>query len=152
MLIKKELLEVYRNKIMFISAMMIWILFMVATVCTFLDYQSAHSQRKAANMLFRQQWEHQQRNPHDAAHFGTYLFKSINLLNAFDTGLDDYSGNTYRVEAHVQHEPNAANAEENDGSMRFGRLTIALILQLLIHCSYSSLQQPASLQKRKTGR
>lgn len=132
MLIKKELLEVYRNKIMFISAMMIWILFIVATGCTFLDYQSAHSQRKAANMLFRQQWEHQQRNPHDAAHFGTYLFKSINLLNVFDTGLDDYSGNTYRVEAHVQHEPNAANAEENDGSMRFGRLTIALILQLLI--------------------
>lgn len=132
MLIKKELLVVYRNKIMFISAMMIWTLFIVATGCTFLDYQSAHKQRTAANMLFRQQWEHQQRNPHDAAHFGTYLFKSINLLNVFDTGLDDYAGNTYRVEAHLQHEPNAANAEGNDGSMRFGRLTFALILQLLI--------------------
>ena len=131
-LVEKELLMVYRNKIMFLSAMIIWTLFIVATGCTFLDYQSAHKQRTAANMLFRQQWAHQQRNPHDAAHFGTYLFKSINLLNVFDTGLDDYAGNTYRVEAHVQHEPNAANAEGNDGSMRFGRLTFALILQLLI--------------------
>ncbi|MFD2287783.1 ABC transporter permease subunit [Pedobacter petrophilus] len=132
MLIKKELLVVYRNKTMLISTVMIWTLFIAATICTFLDYQSAHKQRTEANMLFRQQWEHQQRNPHDAAHFGTYLFKTINLLNVFDTGLDDYAGNTYRIEAHVQHEPAAANAIGNDGSMRFGRLTLALIMQLLI--------------------
>jgi len=132
MLIKKELLVVYRNKTMLISTVMIWMLFIAATICTWLDYQSAHKQRVEANGLFRQQWEHQQRNPHDAAHFGTYLFKSINLLNVFDTGLDDYAGNTYRIEAHVQHEPDAANALGNDGSMRFGRLTLALILQLMI--------------------
>ncbi len=132
MLIKKELLVFYRNQTMIISTAMIWLLFIAAAICTCLDYQSAHAQRVQANTLFRQQWEHQQRNPHDAAHFGTYLFKSINLLNVFDTGLDDYAGTTYRVEAHVQHEPDATSAEGNDGSMRFGRLTIALILQLLV--------------------
>nr|WP_315424725.1 ABC transporter permease subunit [uncultured Pedobacter sp.] len=132
MLIKKELLVIYRSKTMLISTVMIWTLFIAAAICTYLDYQSAHKQRIEANTIFRQQWAHQQRNPHDAAHFGTYLFKSINLLNVFDTGLDDYAGNTYRIEAHVQHEPDAANAEGNDSSMRFGRLTLALILQLLI--------------------
>ena len=132
MLVKKEILLVYRNKTILISAVMIWALFVAAMICAFLDYQSAHQQRSAANTLFRQQWEHQQRNPHDAAHFGTYLFKSINLLNVFDTGLDDYTGSTYRIEAHVQHELNSNNAESNDASIRFGRLSLALILQLLV--------------------
>jgi len=132
MLIKKELLLSYRNKTVLISGVMIWLLFIAATVCTFLNYNSGHTQRLEANALFRQQWEHQQRNPHDAAHFGTYLFKPVNLLNVFDTGINDYTGNTYRVEAHIQHEISNSEAENNDAAMRFGNLTFALILQLLI--------------------
>lgn len=132
MLVKKEFLVLYRNKTIIISAVAICVLFVVAITCTLMDYQTSHQERKAANQLFRKQWEHQQRNPHDAAHFGTYLFKPINLLNIFDTGLNDYTGNTYRIEAHIQHEPDSANAENLDASMRFGRLTPALILQLLI--------------------
>lgn len=132
MLIKKELLLAYRNKTVLISAVMIWLLFIAAMVCTFLNYQANHKQRLEANALFRQQWEHQQRNPHDAGHFGTYLFKSVNLLNVFDTGINDYTGSTYRVEAHVQHEISNSEAENNDAAMRFGNLTLALILQLLI--------------------
>jgi ABC-2 type transport system permease protein len=132
MLVKKELLLSYRNKTILISAVIIWLLFIVATVCTFLNYNTNHKQRLAANTLFRQQWEHQQRNPHDAAHFGTYLFKPVNLLNVFDTGINDYTGNTYRIEAHVQHEISNSEAENNDTSMRFGNLSFALILQLLV--------------------
>ncbi|WP_025143520.1 ABC transporter permease subunit [Pedobacter jeongneungensis] len=132
MLIKKELLLSYRNKTVLISGVMIWLLFIAATVCTFLNYNSGHTQRLEANALFRQQWEHQQRNPHDAAHFGTYLFKPVNLLNVFDTGINDYTGNTYRIEAHIQHEISNSEAENNDTAMRFGNLTFALILQLLI--------------------
>lgn len=132
MLIKKELLLSYRNKTVLISAVIIWLLFIVATVCTFLNYNTNHKQRLAANTLFRQQWERQQRNPHDAAHFGTYLFKPINLLNVFDSGINDYTGNTYRVEAHIQHEISNSEAENNDTAMRFGNLSFALILQLLV--------------------
>ncbi|MGN7989825.1 DUF3526 domain-containing protein [Pedobacter sp. 22226] len=132
MLIKKELLLCYRNKTVLISAVMIWLLFIAATVCTFLNYNTSHKQRLVANTLFRQQWEHQQRNPHDAAHFGTYLFKPVNILNVFDTGINDYTGNTYRIEAHIQHEISNSEAENNDTAMRFGNLTFALILQLLI--------------------
>lgn len=132
MLIKKELLLNYRNKTVLISAIIIWLLFIVATVCTILNYQTGHKQRQAANTLFRQQWEHQQRNPHDAGHFGTYLFKPVNLLNVFDTGINDFTGSTYRIEAHIQHEISDSEAENNDTAMRFGKLTFALILQLLI--------------------
>jgi len=132
MLIKKEFLLNYRNKTVLISAIAIWTLFIVATFCTLLNYHASHKQRLAANALFRQQWAHQQRNPHDAAHFGTYLFKPINLLNVFDSGINDYTGNTYRIEAHIQHEISNSEAEHNDTSMRFGNLSFALILQFLV--------------------
>lgn len=132
MLIKKELLLSYRNKTALISAITIWMLFIAATFCTLLNYQASHKQRLDANALFRQQWAHQQRNPHDAAHFGTYLFKPVNLLNVFDPGVTDYTGNTYRVEAHHQHEISNSDAEHYDTAMRFGNLSFALILQLLV--------------------
>ncbi|WP_412468956.1 DUF3526 domain-containing protein [Pedobacter sp. KLB.chiD] len=132
MLIKKELLLSYRNKTVLISAIVIWMLFLAAVCCTILSYNAGHKQRLEANALFRQQWAHQQRNPHDAAHFGTYLFKPIHLLNVFDPGLNDYTGNTYRVEAHVQHEISNSDAEHHDTAMRFGNLSFALILQLLV--------------------
>lgn len=132
MLIKKELLLSYRDKTVLISAITIWTLFIAATFCTFLNYNISHEQRLEANALFRQQWAHQQRNPHDAAHFGTYLFKPVNLLNVFDPGIDDYTGNTYRVEAHNQHEISNSDAEHHDTAMRFGNLSFALILQLLV--------------------
>ncbi|MBB4107168.1 ABC transporter permease subunit [Pedobacter zeae] len=132
MLIKKELLQSYRNKTVLISAIVIWLLFIAATICTFLNYHVNNKQRQAANALFRQQWEHQQRNPHDAAHFGTYLFKPVHLLNVFDSGINDYTGNTYRVEAHIQHEISNSEAENSDTAMRFGNLSFALILQLFV--------------------
>ncbi|WP_343521685.1 ABC transporter permease subunit [Pedobacter sp.] len=132
MLIKKELLQSYRNKTVLISAIVIWLLFIATTICTFLNYHVNNKQRQAANALFRQQWEHQQRNPHDAAHFGTYLFKPVHLLNVFDSGINDYTGNTYRVEAHIQHEISNSEAENSDTAMRFGNLSFALILQLFV--------------------
>lgn len=132
MLIKKELLLSYRDKTVLISAIAIWILFIAAMFCTFLNYNANHKQRLEANALFRQQWAHQQRNPHDAAHFGTYLFKPMHLLNVFDPGINDYAGNTYRIEAHQQHEISDSNAEHHDSALRFANLSFALILQLLV--------------------
>jgi ABC-2 type transport system permease protein len=131
-IIRKELLSVYRDKTVMLLAIIIWLLLASAMVMGTISYAKDRQYISSSRALFRQQWEQQQRNPHDAAHFGTYLFNPVTLLGAFDTGLNDYFGTSYRVEAHKQNEVNYSNAESSDATMRFGQFTIALILQLLV--------------------
>ncbi|RAJ31928.1 ABC transporter permease subunit [Pedobacter cryoconitis] len=131
-LIWKEFRLAFRDQIMSTLAIIIYTLFLISGLLTAFQYQYDQQSRESSNKKFRQQWEAQHNNPHEAAHFGTYLFKPLNLLSAFDPGLNDYFGTTYRVEAHVQHEVDYSNAERNDALMRFGQFTLALIMQLLI--------------------
>lgn len=131
-LIWKEFRLAIRDKLMSTLAIIIYTLFMVSGLLTIVQYQKDQQSLEQSNQKFRQQWKAQNNNPHEAAHFGTYLFKPLNLLSAFDPGLNDYFGTTYRVEAHVQHEVDYSNAERNDALMRFGQFTLALIMQLLI--------------------
>jgi ABC-2 type transport system permease protein len=131
-LVWKEFRLAFRDKTMSTLAIIIYTLFIASALLTIIQYQKDQQNLEQSNQKFRQQWEAQNNNPHEAAHFGTYLFKPLNLLSAFDPGLNDYFGTTYRVEAHVQHEVDYSNAERNDALMRFGQFTLALIMQLLI--------------------
>jgi ABC-2 type transport system permease protein len=108
-------------------------------------------ERDAANAHFRMQWEQVQAgDPHSAAHFGTYVFKPLSTLSSFDKGVDDISGYTMRVEAHIQHSMATPPLRPADAYLRFGDLTIASVLQLffplfiLFYCYNSYTQEQAS--------
>lgn len=131
-LIRKEFRLAYRDKIIVLLSVLIWSLFILSSALSAYQYHTDQESRAAANRKFRQQWEGQHHSPHEAAHYGSYIFKPLNLLSAFDAGLNDYFGTTYRIEAHVQHEVDYSNAESNDSLMRFGNFTLALILQQLV--------------------
>ncbi|SHG14609.1 DUF3526 domain-containing protein [Pedobacter caeni] len=131
-LVWKEFRLAYRDRIMSTLAVIVYTLFAVSSLLTVFQYRQDQQSRERSNAKFRDQFKAQHTNPHDAAHFGTVLFKPLNLISAFDPGLNDYFGTTYRVEAHVQHEVDYSNAESNDALMRFGSFTIAMIMQLLI--------------------
>lgn len=130
--IGKEFRSLYRDRIISLSVIIIWVLLTVASLFAYLQFRQAQQSRNNANHLFRQQWNEQVRDPHHAAHFGTYLFKPLTIQEAFDPGLNDYTGTTYRVEAHIQHEVDYSTAEDSDASMRFGPFSLALILQSIV--------------------
>ncbi|MGK9118333.1 DUF3526 domain-containing protein [Olivibacter jilunii] len=88
--------------------------------------------KAAAEKLMKQEWEALDQNPHAAAHVGTYLFRPVHALQLMDPGLSDYLGTSYRVEAHRQHEPNYAEANESGGRIRFGDLSPAYLLQVIL--------------------
>lgn len=150
-LIWKEFRLAFRDKIMSTLAIIIYTLFIVSGLLTIFQYQNDQQSRELSNKKFRQQWEAQHNNPHEAAHFGTYLFKPLNLLSAFDPGLNDYFGTTYRVEAHVQHEVDYSNAERNDALMRFGQFTLALIMQMLIPLLLLFISSSALTYEKESG-
>ena len=83
-------------------------------------------------------------NPHSAAHYGTYVFKPINVLTNLDEGVNSVTGNVLRVEGHVQNEMVHSEASQMMSISKFGKLKAALLLQyivplLLIFLAFSSV-------------
>jgi ABC-2 type transport system permease protein len=86
-----------------------------------------------ASAEIRSQWDNQEAgNPHNAAHYGTYLFKPSSALTGFDEGVNGVVGKTLYLEGHRQNEIQYSEASQSLQISRFGKLRPALLLQLII--------------------
>ncbi|MEH0157389.1 DUF3526 domain-containing protein [Limibacter armeniacum] len=95
------------------------------------DQQEIHYQ--IAKDHLRAQWEDiDEMNPHSAAHYGTYVFKPVNLSSSLDEGIYCVTGNVLRVEGHVQNEVVHSEASQMQAVSRFGKLKSALLLQYIL--------------------
>ena len=103
----------------------------------------------------RKQWENlEAMNPHRAAHYGSFAFKPLNILNAMDGGINDITGNVLQLEGHVQNEIIYSEASQALSISKFGKLKSSLILQyviplFLIFLSYGSISKEKEGQRIK---
>ena len=103
----------------------------------------------------RKQWESLDAiNPHSAAHYGSYAFKPLNVLNSMDSGINDITGNVIKLEGHVQNEIVYSEASQALSISKFGKLKSSLILQyviplFLIFLAYGSLSSEKESQRIK---
>lgn len=72
------------------------------------------------------------KHPHRMAHYGHFAFRQKSPLSIFDHGLESFMGNSIYLEAHVQNTTNFSDAGLSTGLLRFGEISIAMVLQLLI--------------------
>jgi ABC-2 type transport system permease protein len=83
-----------------------------------------------------QTWEHwvaqEEKNPHSAAHYGVYAFKPVTALALIDQGVNPYVGVATWLEAHRQNPFEYRPAQDATAVARFGVLTAAGVMQLLI--------------------
>ena len=103
----------------------------------------------------RQQWESlEAMNPHRAAHYGSYAFKPMNVLNSMDSGINDITGNVIKLEGHVQNEIVYSEASQSLSISKFGKLKSSLVLQyviplFLIFLAYGSMSSEKETQRLK---
>ena len=89
--------------------------------------------RKSHQVKARQSWEaNPDKHPHRMAHFGTFAFRISPALGMFDYGLESFIGNTVFLEAHRQNSINFSEATFSTGTLRFGELSLSLLLQLIV--------------------
>lgn len=150
-LVLKEWRMALRSRTLAATLFPLLLLLGIAFIGNSIKQSELQRERDAANKHFRTQWEQLQTgDPHSAAHFGTYIFKPLSPLSSFDKGLNDVSGYTMRVEAHIQHSMATPPLRAADAYLRFGDLTIANVLQLffplfiLFYCYNSYTQEQAS--------
>ena len=126
----KELLREGRVRITFVIVIL---LLGIAVWISAKQYQNVNQQYESATTIERGLWDNQgEKNPHSAAHYGTYAFKPKYPLSLVDQGVDKYAGTSIFLEAHKRNESQFSAATDQTGLARFGDLTPDFILLFII--------------------
>jgi ABC-2 type transport system permease protein len=129
----KEMKEVLRDGRFRVLSALCLVLLVVAAFSGKRYYDFVNTQHKEAAEKERLNWTTQEaKNPHSAAHYGTYAFKPKYPMSLLDQGVDKYTGVSIYLEAHVRNEAQFIAAQDQTGLSRFGDLTPDFILLFLV--------------------
>ncbi|PKV52591.1 ABC-2 type transport system permease protein [Aquimarina sp. MAR_2010_214] len=148
---KKEIKQLISRQYFILLSIITWCTISISVFNGFKNYQNIKQQQEDAQKLFQNELSEKDRDPHSAAHFGTYIFKPFTSLSLYDPGVNNYSGTTYRVEAHKQSEMNFSNIPDTTTIMRFGELPVSTVFQLLIPLLIIFISFSSISKERETG-
>lgn len=129
----KEYLTLLRDKRFRLMGGLIGVLLLVALMGGFVSFRSLKNERAIAQNEARETWLNQgEKNPHSAAHYGSFAFRPKSELSFFDFGVDSFVGTNVYLEGHRQNDPKFSAAQDSSSLIRFGEMTVAFVLQLLV--------------------
>ena len=149
---RKEFIETLRDKRFLVSALIVGGLLLAALALGWQHSSQVRRQHEAAQELTRQQWLNQgAKGPHSAAHYGVYAFKPQMPLSFVDRGVESYTGAAVWLEAHKQNDFRYRPAQDQTAVARFGELTAATVLQILLPLLIILLAFTAFAGERESG-
>lgn len=126
---KHELSRSFRDghtRLLFVLTILLLVAAMVLSVR---DYQLAKEQYQENLVQSRLNWESQtEKDPHDAAHDGTYAIKPLHPLAMLDPGIKPYAGQVVHLGAHQRKQGSLNEAKDHSELFRFGQLTPKFML------------------------
>nr|VFJ74109.1 MAG: ABC-2 type transport system permease protein [Candidatus Kentron sp. FW] len=130
---RKEALEIVRDGRFRWAAASSLLLLAAALLSGVAHYDRLAHQRALASATERTVWTTQkEKNPHSAAHYGTWAFKPMTPLGMFDYGVTAYTGTALFMEGHKIGNATYRPVDDATGVARLGELTAAAVLQWLI--------------------
>lgn len=105
----------------------------LATYVGWQNFKEQNNQRIHYKALVRAQWlAKPDKHPHRMAHYGYLAFRQKHELSFFDFGIESFAGVSIFLEAHKQNTVNFSEAGFSNGMLRFGEISVAMVLQLLV--------------------
>ncbi|MCU0420635.1 MAG: DUF3526 domain-containing protein [Cyclobacteriaceae bacterium] len=151
-ILRKELTENVREGRFRVVILTLLLVTVVSVLVSKRYYESVNEQHERARANARQEWVGQgQKNPHSAAHYGTYAFKPKYPLSLIDNGVDKYAGVSIFLEAHKRSDAQYMAAQDQTALSRFGDLTPDFILMFLIPLVIILLGFNAFTRERESG-
>lgn len=130
---RKELVDAWRDGRFRIGAALMVLLLATSSLLAWRQTERAATERAAAAAQERENWlEQGEKNAHSAGHYGINVFKPVSPLALFDRGIEPFAGTTLFLEAHRQNQAAFVPAQDATAMRRFGELTAAAGLQLLV--------------------
>lgn len=149
---RKEITELLRDGRFRWTGAVVLGLLLVALATGWHHHRTVRAEHQAARELTRRHWlEQGEKNPHSAAHYGVYAFRPQQPLSFVDRGVDPYVGVATWLEAHYQNPFQGRPAQDATALARFGDLTAAGVLQLLVPLLIILLGFSAFSAERESG-
>jgi ABC-2 type transport system permease protein len=149
---QKEFISALRDKRIVVSGMLVLLLLITAACTGIANYNMLQQERALAQHTADDNWQQQpDRHPHRVAHYGSYAFRPKSALSFLDFGLDTYTGTAVYLEAHQQNSANFSQVQQSGAMIRFGEMTVAFVLQLLVPLLIIFLCFGAFTQEREDG-
>lgn len=124
----------------------------IATYIGWENYKSANQQREDYQKVVRDKWEAQpDKHPHRMSHYGYLAFRPKHELSFFDFGIESFAGVSIFLEAHKQNTVNFSEASFSSGMLRFGEMSVAMVLQVLVPLLIFFLGYASIAAERESG-
>lgn len=123
---------VFKSRSTWVLFLLMLVMVVYAGITSWHYYETQQITIRAYQQKARKSWEsNPDKHPHRMAHYGSFAFRPKHPLSFFDMGIEHYTGNTVFLEAHKQNTVNFSEAGFSSGMLRFGEISLALIVQWL---------------------
>ena len=152
-IIINEWIGYFRNKLfLYVGVFFCFFLCLVAFL-GIIQNNKLNAEQELAHEHIRSQWDEMEAsNPHSAAHYGTYAFKPVSVLNSIDEGINSVTGNVLRLEGHRQNDIVFSEASQSLMISKFGKLKPSLIFQFIIPLLLIFFSFNTYMSERNSGR
>ena len=147
-----ELRLMRRNRVAMTAFLLLVLLSLVAVLTSWTHQQGIADLRTRHQAVAEQAFDAQpDRHPHRVVHYGTFIYRPLNPLAAFDPGVDAFTGNSMFLEGHRQNTANFGDVRQSSLLVRFGQLTPAFVLQVIAPLLLIFLGYGAIARERERG-
>ena len=141
-----------RERVAVLGLALLLLLTAAATFTAWNQRSTADAERARRQTQVDREFETQpDRHPHRMVHYGHFVFRPLNPLAAFDSGVDPYTGHTLFLEGHRQNSANFGDVRQSSLLLRFGQLTPAFVLQVLAPLLLVFMGHAALARERESG-
>lgn len=124
---------VFKNQAVYFIFLFVGILLLYAAFTGWENYTNQNESSTKYQHQSREDWlKNPDKNPHRMAHYGNFAFRESSLLSVFEFGMESYFGNVLFLEAHKQNTANFSEAGFSNSMLRFGEISVAMVLQILL--------------------
>lgn len=125
--------DAFRSKVMFIALGLMALLLVFSSFTGYKNYHEQNFTRSKTQDQAQESWENNpDKHPHRMAHYGSFALRMKHVLSIFDLGMENFLGNAVFLEAHKQNTVNFSEASMTPGVLRFGEVSLAMLLKIIV--------------------
>lgn len=125
--------DAFRSKVMFITLGLMVLLLVFSAITGYESYHEQNFTRNKVQDEVQEGWEsNPDKHPHRMAHYGSFALRMKHVLSIFDLGMENFLGNAVFLEAHKQNTVNFSEASMTPGILRFGEVSLAMLLKIIV--------------------
>ncbi|MBU3024861.1 ABC transporter permease [Zobellia galactanivorans] len=144
--------DAFRSKVMLIASVLIGVLLFFSAYSGWENYHDQNDTRGSMQHEVQESWENNpDKHPHRMAHYGSFAFRVKHILSVFDLGMENFVGNAVFLEAHKQNTVNFSEASMSTGLLRFGEVSMAMLLKIIVPLLIFYLGFNTIAQERENG-